>query len=180
MWKYEYKGPGMASGRVVQSQGGPVDMSLDTQPKEQDEIKKILNLQFITASESYWCISGYDVHGREPSIQRLTVHEENLQTINFQENDVAEAITNPRNTTLLAWFKLNQVDAAAQMLKYHEIPEHYVWNQSQHWWTKKEKRKVHWPLVHNKSISGWKALFVHPSPSHSRCKKFWWPQDVPW
>ena len=46
----------------------------------------------------------------------------------FQENDVDETITNPKNTTLLACFKLNQVDADAQMLKYHEIPEHYVWN----------------------------------------------------
>ena len=46
---------------------------------------------------------------------------------------------NPKNTTLLAWFKLNQVDADARMLKYHEIPEHYVWNQSQHWWTKRKR-----------------------------------------
>ena len=57
----------------------------------------------------------------------------------FQENNVAEAITNPKNTTLLAWFKLNQVDADAWMLKYHEIPEHYVWNQSQHQWTKRKR-----------------------------------------
>ena len=54
-----------------------------------------------------------------------------------QEYDVAEAITNPKNTTLLAWLKLNQVNADAQMLKYHEIPEHYVWNQSQYHWTKR-------------------------------------------
>ena len=53
-----------------------------------------------------------------------------MQTVYFQENDVAQAITNPKNTTLLAWFKLNQVDADAQMLKYHEIPEHYFWNQA--------------------------------------------------
>ena len=53
-----------------------------------------------------------------------------MQTVFFQENDVAEAITNPKNTTLLAWFKLNKVDADAdaRMLKYHKIPEHYVWN----------------------------------------------------
>ena len=25
------------------------------------------------------------------------------------------------------------------MLKYHEIPEHYVWNQSQHQWTKRKR-----------------------------------------
>ena len=97
-----YKGPDMASVQVVQNQGDPADTSLDTQPKEQDEIKCFVNLQFITASESYWHISGNDVHGREPSIQRLAIHEENLQTVSFQENNVAEAIPNPKNTTLLA------------------------------------------------------------------------------
>ena len=25
------------------------------------------------------------------------------------------------------------------MLKYHEIPQHYVWNQSQHQWTKRKR-----------------------------------------
>ena len=62
-----------------------------------------------------------------------------MQTVYFQENDVTEAITNPKNTTLLAWFKLNQVDADARILKYHEIPQHYVWNQVQHCWTKRKR-----------------------------------------
>ena len=101
LYKYVYKGPDMASVQVVDNQGDALDNTSDTQPKEQDEIKHSVNLQFITASESYWHISGYDVHGCEPSIQRLAVHEENMQTVFFQENDFAEAITNPKNTTLL-------------------------------------------------------------------------------
>ena len=39
--------------------------------KEQDEIKKFVNAPSITASESYWRICSFDVHGREPSLQRL-------------------------------------------------------------------------------------------------------------
>ena len=62
-----------------------------------------------------------------------------MQTVYFQENDVAEAVTNPKNTTLLAWFKLNQVDLNARMLKYHEIPEYYIWNHAQHCWTKRKR-----------------------------------------
>ena len=34
----------MASVQVVQKQGDPADTSLDTQLKEQDEIKKFVNL----------------------------------------------------------------------------------------------------------------------------------------
>ena len=96
LYKYVYKGPDMASVQVVGSQADPVDNNTDTKPKEQDEIKKIVNLHFITASEAYWLISGNDVHGRELSIQRLAIHEENMQTVCFQENDVAEAVTNPK------------------------------------------------------------------------------------
>ena len=44
LYKYVYKGPDMASVQVVQNQGDPADTSLDTQPKEQDEIKKFVNL----------------------------------------------------------------------------------------------------------------------------------------
>ena len=44
VYKYVYKGPDMASVQVVQNQGDPADTSLDTQPKEQDEIKNVVNL----------------------------------------------------------------------------------------------------------------------------------------
>ena len=81
----------------------------------------------------------FDVHGREPSVQHLAVHEENFQTITFNENRPEEAIANARDTTLLAWFKLNQNDSKARSLKYHEIPEHYVWNAAQHKWTKRKQ-----------------------------------------
>ena len=53
-------------------------------------------------------------------VSRLAVHEENMQTVYFQDNNVAEAITNPKNTTLLPWFRLNQVDADARM-KFQSI-----------------------------------------------------------
>ena len=56
LYKYVYKGPDMASVQVVDNQGDALDNTSDTQPKEQDEIKFFVNLQFITASESYWCI----------------------------------------------------------------------------------------------------------------------------
>ena len=62
-----------------------------------------------------------------------------MQTVYFQENDVVEAVTNPKNTTLLAWFKLNQVDPDARMLKYHDIPEYYLWNNAQRHWTKRKR-----------------------------------------
>ena len=37
--------------------------------KNRDEIDKFVTSRFITASESVWRICGFDVHGRDPSIQ---------------------------------------------------------------------------------------------------------------
>ena len=59
LYKYVYKGPDMAS----------VAIDCETQPKEVDEIKKYVNTRFMTGSEGYWRIMGFDVHGRELSIQ---------------------------------------------------------------------------------------------------------------
>ena len=89
-----------------------------------DEIDKFMNSRFVTASEAFWRICGFDVQGRDPSIQRLAVHEENLQMVTFDEENPQEAICDPKNTTLLAWFKLNQHDPNARQWKYHEIPAH--------------------------------------------------------
>ena len=95
----------------------------------------------MTSSEGCWRIFPYDTHGRDPCIQRLAVHEENLHMVTFNEDNPQEAVANPKNTTLLAWFKLNQYDPDARHLKYHEIPKHYVWNSHQHKWTKTSQKR---------------------------------------
>ena len=46
--------------------------------------------------------------------------------VTFSEENPREAVSNPKDTTLLAWFSLNQSDPDARQLKYHEIPENYV------------------------------------------------------
>ena len=61
--------------------------------------------------------------------------------VTFSEQNPEEPIENPKNTTLLAWFKLNEIDPDARSLKYHEIPEHYVCNSSQHKWTKRKQKR---------------------------------------
>ena len=57
LYKYVYKGPDMAS------------VSIKSDSDKKDEIVKFVNSRFITASESFWRIYSFDVHGRDPSIQ---------------------------------------------------------------------------------------------------------------
>ena len=48
--------------------------------------------------------------------------------VTFNEANPSETVSNPKDTTLIAWFALNHNDPDARDIKYHEIPEHYVWN----------------------------------------------------
>ena len=43
-----------------------------------------VNSRFITASESMWRFFKFNVHGRDPSVQHLAVHEEDKQTVVFK------------------------------------------------------------------------------------------------
>ena len=128
LYKYVYKGPDMASVGVDIGDKG-------------DEIKKFVNSRFITASECMWRFFSFDVHGQDPSIQCLAVHEKNQQSVVFKKNNVETALQNAKKTTLLGWFQLNRIGAQAHKLKYHEIPELYVWNTTKYQWTKRKRGK---------------------------------------
>ena len=142
LYKYVYKGPDMASVSTEIQNKKPSEGHSDSTEKNNDKIKKFVNSRFLTATEGYWRIFSFDTHGRDPSIQRLAVHEENSQIVTFVEENPEEAIANAKATTLLAQFKLNQSDPNARRLMYHEIPEHYVWNPSGHKWTKRKEEDV--------------------------------------
>ena len=134
LYKYVYKGPYIASVAIELQ-----DVSQQENPKEIDEINKYVKSRFMTASEGYWRIMGFDVHGREPSIQQFAVHEENLHMITFTADSPDEPLTNLKDTTLLAWFKLNQTGSSARNFKYHEISEKYVGIKGQHKWTHRKQ-----------------------------------------
>ena len=141
LYKYVYKGPDMASvsTEVVSQRNNEGETS---EGKNIDEIAKFVNSRFMTSSEGFWKICSFDTHGRDPSIQRLAVHEENTQMVMFNEENPEEAVSIPKDTTLFAWFKLNKIDPSAKGLMYHEIPEHYVWKQNHQWAARKQKRCI--------------------------------------
>ena len=140
LYKYFYKGPDMAS--VATETGDKTKSNGQPNQNDKDEIHKFVNSRFMTATEAYWRVFSYDTHGRDPSIQRLAVHEENMQLVTFSEDRPEDGISNTKDTTLLAWFKLNQNDLDARKHRYHEIPEHYVWNSGRKWTPRKRGRCI--------------------------------------
>lgn len=61
-------------------------------------------------------------------VVHLSVHLENGQRVYFSEETAASVVENPKDTTLLAFFKLCREDEFARTLFYHQVPSYYRWN----------------------------------------------------
>ena len=72
---------------------------------------------------------------------RLAVHLENEQTVVFRPGEEDAVLDRGGlDTTLTAWFKLNQLDADARTISYADIPEHYVFDKRVRRWNRRARR----------------------------------------
>jgi PIF1-like helicase/Helicase len=127
LYKYVYKGHDRAA----------VVMGEDV-----DEIKSYLEGRYISASEACWRLFKFPLHSEKPSVRRLMYHLPNWQSVLFEENEtVAQIIARgaPR-TQFLAWFELNQHDTFARQFLYHDIPQHYTFQDSEKIWVRRSER----------------------------------------
>lgn len=76
-----------------------------------------------------WRIEELPLSGRSHSVIRFTRHIENQQNVVFEEDKEYDAIRKNNDTTLTAWFKLNQKDKEAYKIKYLNIPKFYFFTQ---------------------------------------------------
>lgn len=66
-----------------------------------DEIKQYVNSRYVSTSEAFWRIYGFDLHNESPSILRLAVHLEGEQNVVFnEEKDLSETLAKNNNSTL--------------------------------------------------------------------------------
>jgi len=85
-----------------------------------------------------------------------------LNEILLEENTIARRLEIQRtlnrnlDTTLMAYFKLNQLDANARQYKYSEIPKHYFFDRKLRTWKPRPKTVGHIHYV--KSI---KVVYQH-------------------
>ncbi|GKD45564.1 hypothetical protein Tco_1270209 [Tanacetum coccineum] len=76
-----------------------------------DEIQNYLEGRFICAHKAYWRILKFDVHRREPAVQILSVHLQDMQRVTFRDRDKLESVVNlpgRKSTTLTEWFAYNE------------------------------------------------------------------------
>ncbi len=90
----------------------------------------------MSAPEAIWRIFEFKMHDISHAIIRLAVHLPDEQAVYFQPGgeQVALEAASSKETTLTAWFKLNQQDPSANQYLYSEIPENFVFDKASHSW----------------------------------------------
>ncbi|UYV79082.1 hypothetical protein LAZ67_17001066 [Cordylochernes scorpioides] len=75
-----------------------------------DEMKSHMDSRYVSAPEAGWRLFSFPMHQQSHSIMRLQVHLPRQQSICFNEDNIEEVVQQAGNndTTLTAWFKLNQ------------------------------------------------------------------------
>ncbi|UYV63730.1 hypothetical protein LAZ67_2005450, partial [Cordylochernes scorpioides] len=106
-----------------------------------DEIKSHMESRYVSAPKAGWRLFSFPMHQQSHSIMRFQVHLPGQKSICFNEDNIEEVVQQAGNkdTTLTAWFKLNQVDENARNILYGDIPQHYVFDKRLRKWTPRQR-----------------------------------------
>ncbi|CAF4480814.1 unnamed protein product [Rotaria socialis] len=111
---------------------------------EWDEIKAHLDARYASVPEAVWRLFEFPLHDKSHSIIRLAIHLPNMQPVYFAEGNELEALNRAteKDTTLIAWFKLNRDNLVARRYLYHDIPNHFVFDRENKWKRRQQGGKV--------------------------------------
>ncbi|GJU85948.1 DNA helicase, partial [Tanacetum coccineum] len=88
---------------------------------EEGNMGSVMRGPFKCPYEACWRIFDFLVHSREPAVQMLNVHLENMQRVTFRESDKLDIIVNlpeKKKTTLTEWFVYNNEKTYGRHLTY--------------------------------------------------------------
>jgi hypothetical protein len=113
--------------------------------------------RYLSTCEACWRTFAYDIHVREPYIERLAVHLPKTNRVIYSESEnLADVVGDPKKykTMLTEWFVANQRYRDARNLTYIDFPSKWIWN----WQAKKWKRRK----IEKKRLIG-QIYNVHPT-----------------
>ncbi|GJW22682.1 hypothetical protein Tco_0033304 [Tanacetum coccineum] len=154
LFKYISKGPDRILAKISNSEASTLAVGTTTQI---DEIQNYVDGCFICPYEACSRIFDFSIHCREPAVQILNVHLEDMQRINFRERDRLDIIVNmpeKKKTTLTEWFVYNNENIDGRHLKYLNFPSKFVWYPNSKQWQRRYIRT-------KKSLE--RLTYVHPS-----------------
>ncbi|GJU24125.1 DNA helicase [Tanacetum coccineum] len=156
LFKYISKGPDRILGKIDKHVGNPSSSTVEKHIQV-DEIKNYVDGRFICLFEACWRIFDYPIHHREPVVQILNVHLENMQRVNFWERDRLDVIVNmpdKKKTTLTEWYMYNNKHTDGRHLTYLDFPSEFVWYADSKSW--------HRRVIRTKKSIG-RLTYVHPN-----------------
>ena len=92
---------------------------------------------YISSNEAVWRMLAFSIHERHLADIQLAVHLENGQRVYFTPATAAQQVLAPKETTLMAFFKLCRTDAFARTLLYNQVPSYYTWTKT---WNRRKRR----------------------------------------
>jgi len=96
--------------------------------RQVDEVAQFQNARYVGSSEAVWRILEHPISEHLPPVIGLAVHLENGQRVYFNVDN--------------AFFDLCSHDYFAKTLKYHEVPEYYMWDKSHKKWARRKRGEV--------------------------------------
>ena len=70
-----------------------------------DGVEKFLNARYISTSEAFWRLYGFEIQHKHPAVKKLPCHLPNEQTVVFAESEAEDVVRNgPPVTKLIAFF----------------------------------------------------------------------------
>ncbi|GJR22026.1 hypothetical protein Tco_0970553 [Tanacetum coccineum] len=118
LFKYISKGPNRILTKISNSNEST---TMKGNRPHIDEIQNYVHGRFICPYEACWRIFDFLIHSREPAVQILNVHLENMQRVNFCESDRLDIIVNlpeKKKMTLTEWFVYNNENTDGRHLTY--------------------------------------------------------------
>ncbi|XP_019180459.1 PREDICTED: uncharacterized protein LOC109175614 [Ipomoea nil] len=101
-----------------------------------------LDNRYISPCEAVWRLFGFDIQLRAPSVERLSFHLPNQQSVIFADDDAVENIVNRptiAQSMFLEWFEANKTYPDARELTYVEMPTRFVWKKDLRKWQPRKK-----------------------------------------
>nr|GEZ54971.1 hypothetical protein [Tanacetum cinerariifolium] len=136
---------------------GDMSTLTDKQLIEVDKIKNYVDGRFVCPFEACWRIFDYPIYCREPAVQILNVHLENIQRVSFRNRDRIDIIVNmpeKKKMTLTKWYVYYDQNTDGRHLTYLDFPSEFAWSAK----TKSWHRRV----IKTKQSIG-RLTYVHPS-----------------
>ncbi|XP_031099739.1 uncharacterized protein LOC116003940 [Ipomoea triloba] len=107
-----------------------------------DEISMYYDCRYISACEAAWRLLSFDVHFRHPSVERLSFHLPECQSVIFEDDDKIQNVLNRptiSHSMFTAWFDANKTYDSAKQLAYIDMPTKFVWKKNLRQWQPRKR-----------------------------------------